>query len=175
MSDPRATPLLKAYFDRREELKRFFAARFGSTEQAEDMVQELYLKLVALPDDADVANPPAYLYRLAMNLMLDQVRSQTRAAARDGAWRQAHRQSPAGEDVADEPTAEDVLASRIRLQRLAEAVDALPDKTRRVFHLHKFEGLTHAETAKRLGMSPRMVEKHVRAALRALMARKDLR
>lgn len=165
------TPLIEAYFVRREELKRFFAARFGSAEQAEDLVQDLYLKVASLDPAQTVDNPGGYLYRLAMNLMLDHVRQQSRNGLRDGAWRQAHTRVMAGEDIADEPQMEDAITAKRRLAALVTAVDALPEKTRKVFRLHKFEGLTHAQTAARLGMSQRMVEKHVRAALKTLLSK----
>jgi RNA polymerase sigma factor (sigma-70 family) len=168
-----ANLLLDAYFARREELKRFFAARFGSAEHAEDLVQELYLKVAALNPGQPVQNPGGYLYRLAMNLMIDQVRQRTRAATRDSAWRQAQTQTLGDQDVADEPVMEDALTAKRRLEGLVQALGRLPAKTQQIFRLHKFEGLTHAQTAARLGISQRSVEKHVSAALKALLAHRD--
>jgi RNA polymerase sigma factor (sigma-70 family) len=170
-----ANLLLDAYFARREELKRFFAARFGSTEQAEDLIQELYLKVSGLAPGQPVQNPGGYLYRLAMNLMIDQVRQRQRAVTRDSAWRQAHNLNVGGEDVADMPDMEDALTARRRLAALIDSLNTLPTKTQQVFRLHKFEGLTHAQTAARLGISQRSVEKHVSAALKALLARMERR
>ncbi len=175
MEGQSANLLLDAYFARREELKRFFAARFGSIEQAEDLVQELYLKVSTLDPGKPVQNPGGYLYRLAMNLMIDQVRQRQRAVARDSAWRQAHNQSVGGDDIADAPDMEDALTARRKLAVLIESLDTLPAKTQEIFRLHKFEGLTHAQTAARLGISQRSVEKHVSAALKALLARMERR
>ena len=163
--------LLDAYFDRREDLRRFFAARFGSPEQAEDLVQDLYLKVKAMDPAQPIDNPGGYLYRLAMNMMLDQTRAQSRSSVRDAAWRQVHHQTRGDEDVADEPDMEGALTARRRLAVLLAALDDLPLQTQRVFRLHKFEGLTHAETAARLGMSRRMVEKHISNALKKLLSR----
>jgi RNA polymerase sigma-70 factor (ECF subfamily) len=106
-----------------------------------------------------------------MNLMLDQVRQRTRSSLRDAAWRQTHARAIGGDDIADEPEIEDALTAKSRLAALVAAVDTLAPQTAKVFRLHKFEGLTHAQTAARLGMSQRMVEKHVRAALKTLLAR----
>lgn len=171
MEGQAGSPLLDAYFQRRDELKRFFAARFGSLERAEDLVQDLYLKVAGLGAAAEVDNPGGYLYRLAMNLMLDHTRQQSRATARDTAWRSANNAEVGGEDVADQPSIEDALTSQRRYAQMMAALDQLPLQTQRVFRLHKFEGLTHAQTAQRLGISQRMVEKHVSAALKALLAR----
>jgi RNA polymerase sigma-70 factor (ECF subfamily) len=167
-----STPLIAAYFTRRDELKRFFAARFGSTEQAEDLVQDLYLKVAGLDGaEANISNPGGYLYRLAMNLMLDHVRQRSRTVARDSAWRDVTHSQVGGDDVAEAPDIEAALTARKRLAILLAAVDALPPPADAVFRLHKFEGLTHAQTAARLGLSQRMVEKHVSGALKVLLAK----
>src|SRR5665213_2023619 len=65
----RDASLVAVYLDKRADLRRFFAARLGSVEAAEDLVQEIYLKLVAADAaHVDVHNPSAYLYRLGANL-----------------------------------------------------------------------------------------------------------
>jgi RNA polymerase sigma-70 factor (ECF subfamily) len=73
--------------------------------------------------------------------------------------------------VADEPAADDAVASAQRLRQLVAAVDQLPPQAGRAFRLHKLEGLSHAETARVMGLSVKAVEKHVSAAVRALAAR----
>jgi RNA polymerase sigma-70 factor (ECF subfamily) len=174
MSPPPATPedpVLALYFERRANLVRFYAARTGSQAAAEDLAQELYLKLDARDVDAAAENPGALLYRIALNLMLDRARGETRAAARDAAWRRASHHSLGGEDVADEPPADEAAASRQRLRQLVEAVADLPPQMQRAFRLHKLEGLSHAETAQAMGISVKSVEKHVSGALKALTAR----
>jgi RNA polymerase sigma-70 factor (ECF subfamily) len=164
-------PLLIAYLERRGNLVRFLAARAGSLAAAEDVAQELYLKLVARDRSEPVANAPALLYRMAFNLMLDRARAESRSAARDTAWRQTARTEIGGIDIADEPPADEAAASAQRLRRLVAAVGDLPPQAGRAFRLHKLEGLSHAETAKAMGLSVKAVEKHVSAALKALTAK----
>lgn len=165
------TPLVTAYFERRLDLRRFFLARLHSMTEAEDLVQDLYLKVTTTPSEDEIRNPGAYLYRLAANLMLDRLRQQHRTAARDDAWRKTHHVLAAAEDIADIPDAEAAVAARQQLQRVITALEALPERTQRVFRLHKFEGLGHAEIASRLGMSRSAVEKHMIDALRHLVAK----
>jgi RNA polymerase sigma factor (sigma-70 family) len=156
---------------RRANLIRFFAARTGSQAAAEDLAQELYLKLAGRPPGEATENPAALIYRIAANLMVDRTRGETRAAARDGQWRGAMHTSMAGEDIAEQPPADEAAASRQRLRQLVEAVAALPPQMQRAFTLHKLEGRSHAETAHAMGISVKSVEKHISAALKALTAR----
>ncbi|WP_325461407.1 RNA polymerase sigma factor [Phenylobacterium sp.] len=162
--------LVRTYLARRDTLVRFFAARVGHR-AAEDLAQELYLKLASRGETTEAENPLALLYRIATNLMLDRARGERRSAAREGAWRHAAHVTLGGEDVADAPAADEVAASRQRLRQLVEAVAELPPQMQRAFRLHKLEGLSHAETARIMGLSVKSVEKHISAALRTLTAR----
>jgi RNA polymerase sigma factor (sigma-70 family) len=164
-------PLLTLYLERRANLVRFLAARAGSLAAAEDLTQELYLKLASRDRAAEVGNPLALLYRMALNLMLDRARGDARSAARDTAWRQVERTEVGGIAVADEPPADEAAASAQRLRQLVAAVADLPPQAGRAFRLHKLDGLSHAETARVMGLSVKAVEKHVSAALKALAAR----
>jgi RNA polymerase sigma-70 factor (ECF subfamily) len=164
-------PLLEIYLERRGNLVRFFAARTGSQAVAEDLAQELYVKLATRDRRQTAENPVALIYRIATNVMLDRARGEARATARDAAWRRVAHASMGGEDVAEEAPADQAVASRQRLRQLVDAVAELPPQMQRAFRLHKLDGLSHAETAEAMGISVKSVEKHISAALRALTAR----
>jgi RNA polymerase sigma-70 factor (ECF subfamily) len=164
-------PLVALYLARRANLVRFFAARTGSLAAAEDLAQELYLKLAVRREPAEAENPLALLYRIATNLMLDRARGEVRSAARDTAWTDTERTRLGGEHVVEEPPADEQVASRQRLRQLVEAVAELPPQMQRAFRLHKLDGLSHAQTAQAMGLSVKSVEKHISAALKALTAR----
>lgn len=164
------TPLARVYLERRDDMRRFFLARLGGRGDVEDLVQDLYLKVQATTDEP-IENPPAYLYRLASNLMLDRLRQARRSGARDTEWRRTHHASIGAMDVSDTPDAERAVIARQRLERLSSALEALAPLTQEVFRLHKFEGLSHAQTAERLGISRSAVEKHVSLALSHLVTK----
>jgi RNA polymerase sigma factor (sigma-70 family) len=172
-SDERQSLLLDAYLQRRGDLVRFFAARMGSAAAAEDLVQDIFVRLSTLAPEAmaEVQNPSAFIYRMGVNLMLDRRRQEQRSATRDESWRQTSRSMQGDREIADEPSAEDTVAARQRLAKLTTAIAALPPQMQRAFRLHKLEGLTHAETARAMGISQSAVEKHISAALKALLGR----
>lgn len=166
------TPLAQAFFEKRENLLLFLAARTRCMATAEDLLQELYLKVAAVAaDDAAVRAPTALLYRMASNLLVDHVRSSQRSARRSADWRRETRPFAGAEEISAETPADEAVISRERVRLLAEAVAALPPQMGKAFRLHKLEGLSQKETAQAMGVSVKMIEQHIQAAVRQLAAR----
>jgi RNA polymerase sigma-70 factor (ECF subfamily) len=163
--------LLETYLARRADLVRFFTLRLRSAAAAEDLVQDIYLRLAGLDATTQVHNPVGYLYRLGSNLMLDRLRGERRAAVREGSWLDSHSTRLGSEEIAEEPSAEQAVAGRQRLEAAVAVLRDLPEQTQRVFRMHKFDGMSHPEVARALGISRSSVEKHVMAALKLLAAR----
>jgi RNA polymerase sigma-70 factor (ECF subfamily) len=163
--------LIRLYLARRPDLVRFFTVRLRSVAAAEDLVQDIYVRLSGLENPGEIQNPMAYLYRLGSNLMLDRLRGDRRTAQRDGVWLDSQTMRVGGEGISSEPSAEDTVAARQRLALLAAAIEELSPQTQRVFRMHKFEGLSHPEVAVALGISRSAVEKHMMAALKHLLDR----
>jgi RNA polymerase sigma-70 factor (ECF subfamily) len=163
--------LIGLYLERRTDLVRFFAMRLRSISAAEDLVQDIYVRLSGLEQPAEIQNPMAYLYRLGSNLMLDRLRGERRTAHRDGAWLDSQTMRVGTEEISAEPSAEAAVAARQRLALLTAAISELNPQTQRIFRMHKFEGLSHPEVAAALGISRSAVEKHMMAALKHLLAR----
>ncbi len=165
--------LLAIFAAERAALLRFLAARTGDPAGADDLLQELWIR-IHQAEHGPIANGRAYLYRMAQNLVLDGVRERRRREAREGAWLDATTDSGGGGDPADPvPNAEAQLISRDEAERLARAIEVLPEGARRVLRLHKIDGLSHPEVAERLGISRSGVEKHMAVAMAHL--RKQLR
>jgi RNA polymerase sigma-70 factor (ECF subfamily) len=108
---------------------------------------------------------------MAGNLLIDHVRSRQRSARREGQWRMDMRVVGATEEIAQEPAADEVVIGRERARLLAEAVADLPPKMGQAFRLHKLDGKSQAETAQAMGVSVKMVEQHIAAAIKNLSQR----
>jgi RNA polymerase sigma-70 factor (ECF subfamily) len=164
---------LVAFYDRhRSELLRFLRARTRDAAEAEDVVQELWIRLHELRP-GPISNARAYLFQMANNLVLDRVRERRRRSVRDQNWtEQSYVLAPGaeGEMQAVDPghTPEAQLVEAEEQRALVAAIAELPDGARRAFCLHKIDGLSHAEVAARLGISRSGVEKHIAVAMKNL-------
>ena len=161
---------LAALFDaNRRELLRFLAARCGSAEDAEDLLQELWIKLGAgVP--GPIANGRAYLFRMANNLVLDTVRARRRAMRRDKNWLEAFDGGAAmPEDRRDSALpADEQIAAEQEAAILRRAIAELPPGAARALHLHRFEDMNQREVAEVMGISRSGVEKHLALAIKHL-------
>ena len=157
------------YFSKRGAIERFLASRLGNTDEAEDVLQDLFLKLNRTDPAQEVQNPTAYLFRMALNLARDHRRERSRARTRDSDWVDARYMMAGTEPVADIPSAEAGYHAKQRLAAIRAAIDELSPQCRRVFLLHKFEGLSHADVAQQVGISRSTVEKHMNTALKHLI------
>ncbi len=168
---PQAAPssgLAAAYLANRPRLLRFLTARTRDPHEAEELLQELWLKIGELPS-GPVSDPLAYLHRSALNLANDRDRSRRRRAKREADWVDSTTMRNGAEAVDETPPADAVADGRRQAACLAEAIAHLPEGARRVFQRHKLEGQSHAQIAAELGISKSAVEKHMAVALRHLV------
>ena len=154
------------------ELLNFLSRSVRDREVASDLVQESYARLLAVQSSGKpITNPRALLYRTARNLVIDEYR---RADTRG-----EFGPSSDGDEAADPielshslvaPNAyepEVAAASTESVNALLATIGALPLRCREAFLLHKFDGLSQAEVAAQMGISVKMVERHVKLAMEA--------
>lgn len=114
-----------------------------SDADAEDAVQDLYVKLWNSRDTLDsVRNPKAYCITLLRNICIDRVRSSA-AAGREELQ----------DNVAAEDSADGSLSSKERFRQAIAAVERLPEGERNVLKMRVFEDMSYERMAELTGKS----------------------
>jgi RNA polymerase sigma-70 factor (ECF subfamily) len=143
-------------------LVRFLSVRTGSVEDAKEIVQEAFAKMLALDRPGTISFLAGYLWRIAVNLAIDRKRqralheSYTRAAVLRAETRVS--------------SAESIVEARERLAVVEQAIENLPARCLEAFILHVLNGLTFDEVGREMGTSGRMAQKHLARALEYLQA-----
>ncbi|MDN5937008.1 MAG: sigma-70 family RNA polymerase sigma factor, partial [Nitrosospira sp.] len=138
-------------------------------ERAEDVVQDAYLKVIEAASVLNVRQPLAYLLQVVRNLAIDRHR---RVAFEGGLF---EREEEGLHIPALIGTPEATAISRQHLALIARALSELPERTRRVFELHRLDGHTHCAIASKLNISTSLVNilihdamDHCRAAIQPM-------
>jgi RNA polymerase sigma-70 factor (ECF subfamily) len=148
--------MLENYY---RELVCFLNAKLGNRQVAEDVVHDAYVRVLERSSDTPIEQPRAFLYRTALNLVIDDHR------------RNALRQAESLEVLDSEeryftPSPHSTLDHGQRLDMLQRALAELAPLCRDSFLLRKIEGMSHPEIAERLGISKALVEKHIVNAMK---------
>ena len=154
-SKDRSRSITEAFIKHETFLKRFISRFLSRPQDIEDVVQETYLKAYAAEKVTDISHPKAYLFSIAKNIALGEL---TKKSSQITGYIEECKQELA---IPSTPTAESELEAEQSLGLYCEAIATLPEKCRRVFLLRKVHGLKQKEIAQTLGISVRMVEKHL--------------
>jgi len=151
----------------RASLMRHFGRRHFDHSEIEDMVQEVFLRLIRRGGVADLENLQAYVFEIASSVLKDRFR---RSRVRHEA---AHETFDTDRHGDADFSPEDVLLGKEALARATAALLELPERTRVVFVLRRLEGMRFREIAVRLGISVSAVEKHMQRAIVYITRRRD--
>lgn len=145
-----------------QQLRRFLLARVRNVADVPDIVQEVYLRMMRVPNVESIRSPEAYLFTVAQHVV--QQHTLARAAAPVSAElaqmlasQQVNHADPALEAHADEC-----------LERLQDGLEQLSPKVRAAFLLSRRDGLSLDEIAERLGTTRHMVKKYLMKGLNQL-------
>lgn len=144
----------------RPSLLRYFRRRAPDPAVAEDMVQQVFERLVRHGDIDGVGNIGGYVFQIARNVITDDHRERT--SLRRNAKHEIFVDSLHG-GVDFSPHY--VLSKREKLARAMALLQELPERTRVIFVLQRLEGMKYREIAAQLGISMSAVEKHIERAV----------
>jgi RNA polymerase sigma-70 factor (ECF subfamily) len=147
-------------------LEKFLARKLDSPEDAAELAQEAYIRLHHLKQPGDLDNARAFLFQVAANLAVDQLRR-----------RQLHyRFLRAEKSLAEEgeppdvnaagASPEQIIDAQERLRNIHAAIDELPFKVRQAFLLHRQNGMSYSDIARQMQVSVSSVEKYILQALK---------
>jgi RNA polymerase sigma factor (sigma-70 family) len=142
----------------RKQLVNTAAAITGCRCRAEDVVQDVFVKVAEHAPNEEVRQPLAYLTRMVRNLAIDHYRRQ--------AFESCHYEDgDEGLEVAS-PFAcpESATIHRDMLKRIADGLAQLPARTQAAFEMVRLTNLTLQEAATQLGVSQTLVHFMVRDA-----------
>jgi RNA polymerase sigma factor (sigma-70 family) len=143
------------------ELRRFLAARLrNAAADTPDLMQEVYLRLLRVPDHEAIRNPQAYLFTVASHVLHQHTLRQSMTSPSAARLEPSPEiQWVANSDPAAEAELDEVFVELERsLQRLSPKVYA-------ALILSRCDGMTLKEIADRLGVSRQMVKKYLAKAL----------
>ncbi len=149
----------------------YFLRRVGSRAEAEDLTQEVFVRLLGAANLDRLEHVEAFVFRVAANLLHDRgrkaVRGHIAAEVRAGETLIDELTLEMGEDF--EP--ERVLIGKQTIAEVLKCLNELGERTRNIFILFRLEGMKQREIADLYGISPSTVEKHVMKATAHLSLR----
>ena len=140
-------------------LIRFLRKKLPTPEDASDVAQEAYIRLMAYEGSSEITSPSSLLFRIAINVANDfgragKVRRVSDHCNIDGLDFDSGIASP-----------EKQVSDNQELDLLFQAIEQLPPKCQKVFLLSRVHNMTYPEIAKHCGITVKMVEKHISRAL----------
>lgn len=153
----------------RRSLFSYFRRRTGDLADHEDMVQDVFERLIKRggASKLESQNPAAYVFATASSVLNDHLRKKVSRRAGDHEPFDQNRHG--GADFSPEH----VLIHREQLAQASAVLFQLPERTREVFMLRRIEAMRAADVAARLGISVSAVEKHMRRAILHIAPRID--
>lgn len=167
-----STERFSAELDRnfRQPLIAYFLRRVGDRSEAEDLTQEVFVRVLRQAEAIDTTRARAYVFTAAANLLRDRARQalarQTRAhGSLDDP---AHSHCP---QLIEEIDPERVVVGKQSLVEVLDALHGLSERTRDIFVLYRIEKMKQHEIATLYGLSLSAIEKHIVKAVTYLSER----
>lgn len=150
----------------RPALVSYFARRVRSTVEAEDLTQEVFMRLAGADlDNISISKREAYVFTVASNLLRDRAR---RERVRSNIRQEIEQQPELGVELLDPHR---VAEGQDMLKSLYGALGELPERTRRIFILFRMENVARKTIAAQFGITESAVDKQVSRAMGFLIER----
>ena len=165
-AESRVALIERLFREHNEALLRFLRGRVSSRNEALEVAQEAYVRLLSLDQPGAVSYLRAFLFKTAANIAIDRRR---RHRSYDRVTR-----AQLFSELTENRTPERQLAAEQTLHRLARLIESMPAKCRAAFVMSQIQGLDADTIAARLGITDSMVRKYVVRALLHCRQQMDL-
>ena len=152
-------------------LLTFFRRRIKDPSQAEDLTQEVLLRVVRACEEGQIERADSYVFKVAVNLLRDRKRQALRAGPTTFVPIDEALEGPMETPLVEALSPERVLLSKDSLADVLRALDELGELTRNVFILFRLENMKQKDIAALYGIGQSTVEKHVMKAVLHLATR----
>lgn len=142
----------------RPALVAFFLRRLGNHAEAEDLTQDVFVRLAA-SDAVEMQSAEAYIFRVAANLISDRARRERVRAE----YRGEVSLDPATGIEPRDPSR--IAQGRESLTAVAGALASLPDRTREIFILYRLENVEKHKIGELFHMPLSTIDKHLARAM----------
>lgn len=156
--------LTNYYVTHRDELLAYVSSRLGNSVEAEDLVQNVFLRLLTSDKMITDITLPSLVYTITRNMITDYYRRHTHFEAYEHYLKNT--------DSIDE-SAESILSVRDITEQLERGLARVPENCREIYRLHIYGGMKVAEISERLGEGYKSVEHRLGAARK--LVRQQLR
>jgi RNA polymerase sigma factor (sigma-70 family) len=160
MTEAKKTVVERLFAQQGSALRAFLLRRTRRHPEAADIAQEVYVRMLRIPDMGAIRNPEAYLFTVASNLAKEHAQRESRDRMAVDV------DDPAvQEQLAELPVFGGEVDTEQRIARLREVLEQLSPKCRAAVELQYWHGLSYEEIALRLGVSTHMVKKYLSQGL----------
>jgi RNA polymerase sigma factor (sigma-70 family) len=150
--------VVSAFIECRQRLLKLAARILGCQYSAEDVVQDAYIKMLQASATFEIKYPISYLHQVVRNLAIDRFR-RTALELRN------FTNEDDGLQIAEPAQVpETIVIDRQHVRMVAHALSELPERTQTAFSLYSVDGYTQREIAKKLNVSPTLVNFMIRDA-----------
>jgi RNA polymerase sigma factor (sigma-70 family) len=155
---PAQSPLARLFVEHNQELVRFLLTRLNSRQEAEEVAQESYARLLRLDQPAVLGFLRAYLFKTAANLAIDRLRHRTTLKGAESKLEISYA-------LKTERTPEDLTGCAQEADLIQQFLSELPPACHRAFVLYRVHEFSLGEVAAQMGVSERMIRYYVIQAM----------
>lgn len=165
-TEDRSSAVARLFREHNRMLVGFLFARLKNVQEAKEVAQEAYVKVLRLEEKPGAASfMRSYLFRVAENLAIDRLRQRQSRSRLD--------QLDVFDEIFEDSGTERAVLAEQELALIESAMAELPEKYRQAFQLVKFEERDFPEAAALMEISERMVRKYVTGTLIYIRLRRE--